>query len=166
MALGIVAFGIVGWRLSRRVDEFLADRGPGPIRVYADSTVLRDGLNVEGAHLVARLRRLGYREVANRPREPGEFHPGRGRLEIALRAFNDPEGEHPARVVVLEQTSGIVQVVRDANGREIDYAVCSSTTTRAGCSPSGSLNARSAISSRARPGWNSPGSRGRFATSR
>jgi len=50
MALGLIGFGIVGWRLSKRVDEFLADRGPGPIRVYADSTVLR-ALDVEAVEI-------------------------------------------------------------------------------------------------------------------
>src|SRR5512138_1177701 len=82
-AAGFIVFGVIGWRLSRRVEEFLADRGPGPIRVYADSTVLRKGLNVEGAHLVGRFRRLGYRETDEDPKEPGEFRASRQRIEAA-----------------------------------------------------------------------------------
>jgi penicillin-binding protein 1B len=122
-AAWLIVFGVVGWRLSRRVDEFLADRGPGPIRVYADSTVLRDGLNVEGAHLIGRLRRLGYRETDEPPKEPGEFRASRQRIDVALRGFADPEGEHPARTVSLEVGAGLVRAVRGADGRELDYVL-------------------------------------------
>src|SRR5262252_4558537 len=61
------------WSLSRKVDDFLASRAPGPIRVYSAPFVMRPGTNVEVAHLVARLRRLGYSDAGGERLETGNF---------------------------------------------------------------------------------------------
>src|SRR5262249_24368771 len=92
--LCVVAAIALFWRLYRKVDDFLGGQFPGPIRIYADSTVLRPGINVEGAHLLPRLRRLCYEQVPSFPRHPGSLRAGRDRLDIALRPFAHPDGRH------------------------------------------------------------------------
>jgi 1A family penicillin-binding protein len=120
--LCVVAAIALFWRLYRKVDDFLAGQLPGPIRIYADSTVLRPGINVEGAHLLLRLRRLGYAEVSGFPRQPGSFRAGRDRIDIALRRFADPDGEHAEQIVRLDLSRSVVETIRNANGGEIGQA--------------------------------------------
>src|SRR5205823_10605339 len=120
--LCLVAGMALFWRLYRKVDEFLAGQVPGPIRIYADATTLRPGVNVEGAHLLLRLRRLGYEEVSGLPRQPGSFRADRDRIEIALRRFADPDGEHRQQIVRLDLSRSVVETIRDVNGRDIGQA--------------------------------------------
>ena len=115
VVVGLLLF----WRLYRQVEEFLAGRTPGPIRIYADSTVLRPGINVEGSHLLERLRRLGYEDASGVPRQPGTFRAGRDRIDIALRGFVDPDGEHAEQAVRLELSGNVIQAIRSLNGGEI-----------------------------------------------
>src|SRR5215467_13882688 len=89
--LGSLGLAVVVWSLSRKVDDFLASRAPGPIRIYAAPFVMRPGMSAEGAHLVARLRRLGYSDAAGEQLETGGFRAGRDHIDIALRPFADPD---------------------------------------------------------------------------
>jgi penicillin-binding protein 1B len=121
----VAALGFAGfvWTLSRRVDEFLASRAPGPIRIYAAPFVMRPGMSVESARLVARLRRLGYSETNDRPLEAGGFHVRPDHLDIALRSFVDPDGDHPADVVRLDLADGRVRSIRSlGRGGEVGAA--------------------------------------------
>ncbi len=120
--LCVLAAMALFWRLYREVDDFLAGQFPGPIRIYADSTELRPGINVEGAHLLPRLRRLGYAEVSSFPRQPGSFRAGRDRIDIALRGFAGPDGEHAEQIVRVGLSRGIIESIRNANGGEIGHA--------------------------------------------
>jgi penicillin-binding protein 1B len=127
--LGAVALGLAGgalwaWSLYRSVEEFLAARGPGPIRIYADAAILRPGMSLEGSRLIARLHRLGYQETSGAPERPGEFHLGRQRVDLVIRPFRDVDGEHAARGVRLELAGGLVAAIRrSSDGAEIDEAV-------------------------------------------
>ncbi len=124
-ALAVGTLGLAGivWSLSRRVDEFLAGRMPGPIRIYAAPFVMRPGMSLESARLVARLRRLGYAETPDGRLEAGGFHVGRDHLDVALRPFVDPDGEHPADVVRLDVDDGLVRSIRSlARGGELGAA--------------------------------------------
>jgi penicillin-binding protein 1B len=111
-ALGLLGFAAVVWSLSRRVDDFLASRVPGPIRVYSAPFVMRSGMNPESAHLVPRLRRLGYSETTAERLEAGNFRVGRGHIDIALRPFADLDGNHAGAVARLEIASGLVREIR------------------------------------------------------
>ena len=92
--LGLLGLAAVVWSLSRKVDDFLAaSRAPGPIRIYSAPFVMRPGMSTEGAHLVARLRRLGYSEAAGEQLEAGGFRAGRDHIDITLRPFADPDGD-------------------------------------------------------------------------
>jgi penicillin-binding protein 1B len=104
------------WQLYRRVDEFLAGRVPGPIRIYSDSTVLRPGIDVEGAHLLPRLRRLGYEEVSTDPRRAGSFRALPDRIDIVLRRFADADGEHPEQLLRLQLSGNVIQAIRKLDG--------------------------------------------------
>src|SRR5689334_7406694 len=71
--LGSLALVAFVWSLSRKVDDFLSGRAPGPIRIYSAPFVMRPGMSTEGARLVARLRRLGYSDAAGEQLETGSF---------------------------------------------------------------------------------------------
>ena len=102
-------------RLWLRVDEFLAGRLPGPIRVFSAPTVLQRGLNVDGVHLVPRLRRLGYVESTGAP-GIGQFRAGRDRIDVGLRAFADPDGEVSAAPIRLDLTRGVIRAIQATDG--------------------------------------------------
>jgi 1A family penicillin-binding protein len=126
--LGAATLGVLGgslwvWSLYRSVDEFLASRGPGPIRIYADAAIVRPGVSLEGSRLIARLRRLGYEETSAAPARQGEFRLSRQRIDLVIRAFADVGGEHAAQGVRLEVAGGFIQEIRrSSDGREIDEA--------------------------------------------
>ncbi len=119
-ALGALAAMLFVGRLWLRVDEFLAGRLPGPIRVFSASTALERGLNVDGLRLVARLRRLGYVETAGTPAN-GQFRVGRDRIEIGFRGFSDPDGDVAPAFVRLDLTRGTIRGIRGEQG-EIERA--------------------------------------------
>jgi penicillin-binding protein 1B len=112
---GVVGLLVVG-RLWLRVNEFLTGRSPGPIRVFSAPTVLQPGLNVEGMHLLARLRRLGYAEGSGPRVAPGEFRAARDRIDIGLRGFPDPDGEVPTGPVRIDLSGGVIQAIRATPG--------------------------------------------------
>ena len=118
VAVCVLIAGLGLWRLSRRVDDFLVGRAPGPIRIYTDSLVLRPGAGVDGARLAGRLRRLGYAEIAVQPKEPGQFRVSPQAVEVVARPFADPDGEHPARALRLQLAGGFVQTIENASGGE------------------------------------------------
>ncbi len=111
-AAAVVLGGVFVWRLSLRVDEFIASRAAPPIRVYGGPLQLRAGLDLAGVRLVDRLRRLGYEENPGGDLEGGQFRPGRQRFDIMLRPYLDPDGKHPPDAIRLEAVDGIVQSVR------------------------------------------------------
>src|SRR5882724_2541742 len=123
IALGLVGAaggGIFVWRLSLRVDDFLAARAVSAIRVYGGSLRLRPGLDVEGLHLAERLRRLGYEEAESGALEPGHFRRGPQRFEVAIRPFQDPDGNHPAETVSLDLAEGVIDAVHQGqDGAEV-----------------------------------------------
>jgi penicillin-binding protein 1B len=121
VCLAIVTLAL--WRLSRRVDDFLIGRGPGPLRIYTDSLVLRPGAGIESGRLIGRLRRLGYSETSVQPKQPGQFRISRQALEIVVRPFQDPDGEHSAVGLRLELAGGFVQAIENAiGGASVDEA--------------------------------------------
>jgi penicillin-binding protein 1B len=124
--LGAAALGALGamlfvGRLWLRVDEFLAGRLPGPIRVFSAPAVLERGLNVDGLRLIPRLRRLGYAETSAPPAN-GQFRVGRERIEIGLRGFADPDGAVSAGFVRLDLTRGTIRAIEGQDG-EIERAM-------------------------------------------
>ena len=129
VAAGLVLVATGGafvWWLNREVSDFLAYRATGATRLYAAPFELRPGVVVEGARLVARLRRLAYREVAGpatAPLDEGTYRLGDDALDVALRPFTDATGPHPGAGVRLELAGGtVIGLTRLADGTALDAA--------------------------------------------
>jgi penicillin-binding protein 1B len=89
-----LAFVDANWRFAR------SSPAP-PVRVMSAAFPLREGTPLTRDDLVARLHRLGYREVEGRPRVPGEYARRLRGFDIALNRFDSPAGPVAARTVRL-----------------------------------------------------------------
>src|SRR2546422_6803470 len=98
------------WRAASRIDlQSLA----APSVVYAAARPLDPGMSLTVADLAGTLARLGYQEVVDRPRVPGEFRRGTDAWDIFLRARTDPGGERPAMRIRLDVVRDHVRAVVD-----------------------------------------------------
>ena len=106
------------WHAAGRID--LAS-GRDTVVIYATGRRLGPGLSVDGIDLPGTLRRLSYREVSSRPREPGQFRRGRDDWEVFLRARDDPQGRRPSARVRLALDGGRIAAVTDtSDGRMLE----------------------------------------------
>ncbi len=125
----LVAVGIVRYRaLDRMVATKLEGRTWAvPARVYTDAFPLYPGLEVAGAGVLERLRRLGYREVDGDVRGRGEVRrdPHGAYLDVYLHAFRYPLHPEEGRAIRLVLDRGVVTSIADlATGEEaIDAAL-------------------------------------------
>jgi penicillin-binding protein 1B len=89
-----------------------------PSRIYARPHRIEPGQNLEASGLLWRLRRLGYRELAEGTPRPGEFRLDRRKLTLNLRPFHTPtaRGEEGVVELGLSSTRRIASV-RDPDGR-------------------------------------------------
>ena len=111
-----LAFVDANWRFARRAPE-------PPVRVLSASFALREGTVLSREDLVARLHRLGYREVEGKPRVPGEYARRMRSFDIALNRFDSPAGPVPARTVRVRLGGRRVSGVEDEDtGRRIEDA--------------------------------------------
>jgi penicillin-binding protein 1B len=108
-----LAFVDANWRFARSSPE-------APVRVMSASFALVEGASLTREDLVARLHRLGYREVEGTPRVPGEYARRMRGFDIALNHFDSPAGPVPARTVRVRLGGHRVSGVEDAaTGRAI-----------------------------------------------
>lgn len=113
-----VAFVAWVWHTARLVD--LSDLHNVPI-VYAAGQRLSAGLPIEAIDLAGTLRRLGYEEVASRPRRPGGFLREEDAWQIFLRPRDDPRARRPAiQVRVPLQGSRITAVINSSDGSNLE----------------------------------------------
>src|SRR5690606_19761349 len=82
-----------------------------PLELYPGQRLATD-------HLVAELRRLGYREAADVDR-PGRYRMRAGALDLYTRAYRYGAEDEPARSVSIELAGGHVARVVDAAGNEL-----------------------------------------------
>ncbi len=108
--LGGFAIVVLAWA-NYEISAFLSDRSFPPIRIFSAPFVLRPGLDLEGAHVFDRLRRLAYTEAAGGGLEPGTFRRRKGTLEIGLRGFQDAFGDIPPEPVRLALEGKVVAAV-------------------------------------------------------
>lgn len=108
LATGYAAVRV--WRFYRQLEAQVADKFSGrrwelPSRIYSAPFSVYPGMDVEGVGVVERLNRLGYVEVAEPARQPGDYHwIHKDALEIVLR--EDPVRGAPAHNVRLELDRG------------------------------------------------------------
>ncbi|HZN03214.1 MAG TPA: PBP1A family penicillin-binding protein [Candidatus Polarisedimenticolia bacterium] len=108
-----IAFIDVNWRFSRLAS-------PPPIRVLSTSFHLREGMRLSREDLVARLQRLGYRQVEGQPSTPGEYSLRFRSIEISRNRFDGPDGPVEPLLVRVRLGSSRVGNVEDAEtGRDV-----------------------------------------------
>jgi penicillin-binding protein 1B len=61
-----------------------------PSKIYSDITLIYPGQTINHSHFLAKLSRLGYREVPGPPAIPGEMRVSKTSLEIYLHEFSAP----------------------------------------------------------------------------
>lgn len=96
----------------------VAQRWNIPSRVYADSEYLYPGIDVNRRSLVAKLERLGYRQVSQAVKGPGDFTAAPGRIDIFLHDFAYPLEKFTGYPVRLELAQGGIQRMVDLESNE------------------------------------------------
>ncbi|HKY31607.1 MAG TPA: PBP1A family penicillin-binding protein [Candidatus Polarisedimenticolia bacterium] len=107
--VGLLILTVVSYRVAAR---FEARELESPTRLLARTARLDDGVFLPAEEIVARLRRLGYRQTKGAPKSPGEFRAGET-LDIRMRAFEGPQGPVPARSVRIGHRKQRIHSVRD-----------------------------------------------------
>jgi penicillin-binding protein 1B len=125
----------IGWKLSIvllafcsfysiYLDQIIARKFEGqkwhlPAQVFSRSMALYPGAAVNHPQLMAELKLLGYRKVAN-PSQVGEFSASSTRIELWRRPFLHPEGDQAElRVMISFDSYGINSVRRMTDKREL-----------------------------------------------
>ena len=120
---GMVALVLYAIPLDRTVREkFEGKRWALPARVYARPLELYTGAPLNPTELVAELKRLDYRQVAQ-PLRPGTFEREDGHFLLRTRAFQFWDGTEPERFVALQISDGQIVSLTDASGSGEDPAL-------------------------------------------
>ena len=113
---GTLALVIYAIPLDGKVREkFEGKRWALPARVYARPLELYAGLPLSAEELVAELKRLDYRQVAD-PLRPGTFVRDQGDFLIRTRAFQFWDGAEPERFLSLKISDGLISSLANASG--------------------------------------------------
>lgn len=112
--LAFVAFlGFVGYNYVVVTKKFeSARRWDLPSRVYSDSTQIVAGLRYTKELLEPKLNHVGYRKVAGRVENPGEYRYVGDDLEIFLNNFEYPDMEFHAMPVLIEMNGSQVRSIK------------------------------------------------------
>ncbi|MBV9494744.1 MAG: PBP1A family penicillin-binding protein [Acidobacteria bacterium] len=94
--VAVAALGLYVYKQS--VGKFELRRLSLPTRIFADYTPLRAGVSMAPDDLMAKLDRLGYRNV-DKLAQPGDYIAGRGAVEIFTREFTHPSGKYDAQQI-------------------------------------------------------------------
>lgn len=106
------------------LDQIIAKKFEGqkwylPAQVFSRSMALYPGAAVSHPQLMAELKLLGYRKVAN-PRQVGEFSASSTRIELWRRPFLHPEGDQvEQRVLISFDSDGVSSVARVEDKRQL-----------------------------------------------
>ncbi|MGL5490116.1 MAG: transglycosylase domain-containing protein, partial [Shewanella sp.] len=106
------------------LDQIIARKFEGqkwhlPAQVFSRSMALYPGAAVSHPQLMAELKLLGYRKVAN-PREVGEFSASSTKIELWRRPFLHPEGDQvEQRVMITFDSEGVSSIARMEDKRQL-----------------------------------------------
>jgi penicillin-binding protein 1B len=88
IGLGLVAYS---WYLSSRIEHrFAGRRWSIPSKVFSDTTILYPGQRIGQSQILAKLRRLGYREVSQQPSQKGELRTAPDLIDLFLHDLDVP----------------------------------------------------------------------------
>ncbi|HZI93395.1 MAG TPA: PBP1A family penicillin-binding protein [Patescibacteria group bacterium] len=108
--VGLLILTVVSYRVAAR---FEAREQESPTRIYGRTLSLEKRALLPADDIVARLKRLGYRQTKGDPASPGEFKPA-STLTIYQRAFEAPGGTVAARRMRVHYTGRRIAWVEDA----------------------------------------------------
>ncbi|MCG9695692.1 penicillin-binding protein 1B [Shewanella sp. Isolate11] len=106
------------------LDQVIARKFEGqkwhlPAQVFSRSMALYPGAAVSHEQLIAELKLLGYRKVAN-PRQVGEFSASRTKVDLWRRPFLHPQGSQvEQRVMISFDSQGVSSVARQSDQRQL-----------------------------------------------
>ncbi|MCE9677716.1 penicillin-binding protein 1B [Shewanella sp. AS1] len=90
-----------------------------PAQVFSRSMALYPGAAVSHEQLIAELKLLGYRKVAN-PRQVGEFSASSTKVDLWRRPFLHPQGsQSEQRVMITFDSQGVSAVARQSDNRQL-----------------------------------------------
>lgn len=121
--LSLVGFAVVTF-YAIYLDQIIAQKFEGqkwhlPAQVFSRPMALYPGAAVNHPQLMAELKLLGYRKVAN-PRQVGEFSASSTKIELWRRPFLHPEGNQAEqRVMISFDSNGVSSVKRMSDKREL-----------------------------------------------
>ncbi|MGI2169564.1 penicillin-binding protein 1B [Shewanella sp. MF05960] len=121
--LAIVGLAVVTF-YAIYLDQIIAQKFEGqkwhlPAQMFSRSMALYPGAAVNHPQLMAELKLLGYRKVAD-PRQVGEFSASSTRIELWRRPFLHPEGNQvEQRVMISFDSNGVSSVKRMSDKREL-----------------------------------------------
>ena len=121
--LGLAGLAVVTF-YSIYLDQIIAQKFEGqkwhlPAQVFSRSMALYPGAAVSHPQMMAELKLLGYRKVAN-PRQVGEFSASSTRIELWRRPFLHPEGDQvEQRVMISFDSNGVSSVSRVSDKRQL-----------------------------------------------
>ncbi|MFV7782487.1 penicillin-binding protein 1B [Shewanella marisflavi] len=117
--LGLILFSALTI-YSIYLDQIIARKFEGqkwhlPAQVFSRSMALYPGAAVSHDQLIAELKLLGYRKVAN-PRQVGEFSASKTKVDLWRRPFLHPQGsQEEQRVMITFDSQGVASVARSDN---------------------------------------------------
>lgn len=83
--------GLGAWQLSKEIEQrFSGRRWSVPSKAFSDTTLLYPGVVFPRNRLEAKLARLGYRKVAQKPGTKGEFRSGPSSVDLFVRDLHIP----------------------------------------------------------------------------
>jgi len=111
LALGFSVYLAVLYQIV--TDRFEGKRWKLPSKIYSDSFILYTGLEIHGARVLERLRRLDYHPVTGLPQNPGEYHIEEDGLTLYLHDFEYPDHVFKGFPVRLALDNGRIAGIRE-----------------------------------------------------
>jgi penicillin-binding protein 1B len=117
--LGIAGLFVYGWSLSKDIEKrFSGRRWSIPSMVYSDSTILYPGETINPDLLFQKLKRLGYREVLDKPGQKGEMRRKGVTLDLYLNDLDLPGQKRQGYPVEMIIKQGTIEDITNAASRE------------------------------------------------
>jgi penicillin-binding protein 1B len=115
IVIAVAMIATAGFVYYQAIKTFEVRRVSLPTRIYTDFFPLVAGAPIDVDLLDEKLDRLGYREVDN-VAQPGDYANRDGTLDIHLRGFKHPGGDHPAEHVRLSVTGNVIRSISGEQG--------------------------------------------------
>ncbi len=118
LLLALFSAGVYSWHLSGKVSErFSSRRWSIPSKVFTDTMLLYPGQRLDVRLFYEKLKRMGYRQVPERPVRKGEMQLSPNGLNIFLRDLETPWKKRDGFLATIEFSEDtILSMVRHENG--------------------------------------------------